>query len=254
MECCVSRFARCYEVVAADIADLDGDLNSEAGFKLSRHYYNVDEQGSTVLITDGNQSVKNEYWYDAFGNVLESKEQVHNRITYTGQQFDGITGQYYLRARFYNPVIGRFTQEDLYRGDGLNLYAYCGNNPVAYYDPSGYVCEPDNSKENNYNKTVDKYFPSERAARRAAYRDAGIGKHGGKTPLDEYLNSGSKHPYGGNKQSRNSWLSEKGNKVAHDKYGHKSNPTAKPHYNVYFKDGRDYHYYYPTDYDPSINI
>jgi hypothetical protein len=43
-----------------------------------------------------------------------------------------------LRARFYNPVIGRFIQEDIYRGDGLNLYAYCGNNPVVYYDPSGY--------------------------------------------------------------------------------------------------------------------
>ena len=47
-------------------------------------------------------------------------------------------GQYYLRARYYNPVIGRFTQEDSYRGDGLNLYAYCANNPVIYYDPSGY--------------------------------------------------------------------------------------------------------------------
>ena len=30
-------------------------------------------------------------------------------------------------------------QEDVYQGDGLNLYAYCGNNPVVYYDPSGYA-------------------------------------------------------------------------------------------------------------------
>ncbi|WP_297429522.1 RHS repeat-associated core domain-containing protein [Clostridium sp.] len=74
-----------------------------------------------------------------FGNVLDSKEDIHNRLTYTGQQFDDITGQYYLRARFYNPVVGRFTQEDIYRGDGLNLYAYCGNNPVIYYDFSGYA-------------------------------------------------------------------------------------------------------------------
>ncbi len=52
--------------------------------------------------------------------------------------FDGATGQYYLRARFYHPEIGRFMQEDVYRGDGLNLYAYCANNLVMYYDPSGY--------------------------------------------------------------------------------------------------------------------
>ncbi|MFI3201942.1 MAG: RHS repeat-associated core domain-containing protein [Eubacteriales bacterium] len=37
-----------------------------------------------------------------------------------------------MRARFYNPVIARFTQEDTYRGDGLNLYAYCRNNSVYY--------------------------------------------------------------------------------------------------------------------------
>ena len=50
-------------------------------------------------------------------------------------------GQYYLRARYYNPVVGRFLQEDTYRGDGLNLYAYCANNPVMYYDPSGHSFE-----------------------------------------------------------------------------------------------------------------
>lgn len=38
-------------------------------------------------------------------------------------------------------MIGRFTQEDTYREDGLNLYAYCGNNSVMYYDPSGYQSE-----------------------------------------------------------------------------------------------------------------
>ena len=53
--------------------------------------------------------------------------------------YDGTAGQYYLRARFYNPVVGRFLQEDVYRGDRLNLYAYCANNPVMYYDPSGYA-------------------------------------------------------------------------------------------------------------------
>ena len=71
--------------------------------------------------------------------MLEERGDIENRLTYTGQMYDGGTGQYYLRARFYNPVTGRFLQEDVYRGDGLNLYVYCVNNPVKYYDPSGYM-------------------------------------------------------------------------------------------------------------------
>ena len=63
---------------------------------------------------------------------------MENRFCFVGEQYDSISQQYYLRARFYNPVIGRFTQEDTYRGDGLNLYAYCQNNPVYYVDPSGH--------------------------------------------------------------------------------------------------------------------
>ncbi|NLP15180.1 MAG: RHS repeat-associated core domain-containing protein, partial [Clostridium sp.] len=71
--------------------------------------------------------------------------QISNRFRYAGEQYDPITGQYYLRARFYNPVVGRFTQEDTYRGDGLNLYSYVQNNPVKYIDPSGYCAEKSNS-------------------------------------------------------------------------------------------------------------
>ena len=69
---------------------------------------------------------------------LADEGAIPNRFKYTGQQLDPVTQQYYLRARFYNPVIARFTQEDTYRGDGLNLYAYCANNPVYYVDPSGH--------------------------------------------------------------------------------------------------------------------
>ena len=102
-------------------------------------YYHRDEQLSTALVTDGHRNVQNSYQYDAFGMSLGTTEKLNNRIRYTGQQYDDVTGQYYLRARYYNPVAGRFMQEDVYQGDGLNLYAYCGNNPVVYYDPSGYA-------------------------------------------------------------------------------------------------------------------
>ena len=103
------------------------------------YYYHKDEQLSTALVTDGHRNVQNSYQYDAFGMPLGITEQLNNRIRYTGQQYDDVTGQYYLRARYYNPVAGRFMQEDVYQGDGLNLYAYCGNNPVVYDDPSGYA-------------------------------------------------------------------------------------------------------------------
>lgn len=102
-------------------------------------YYHRDEQLSTVFVTDGQGEIRNSYQYDAFGIPLETTEQLNNRIRYTGQQYDELTEQYYLRARYYNPVAGRFMQEDVYQGDGLNLYAYCGNNPVMYDDPSGYA-------------------------------------------------------------------------------------------------------------------
>ena len=123
------------------------------------YHYASDEMGSTTHIVDEAGAVQNWYEYDAWGNITAKQEAIPNRYTYYGQQLDPITQQYYLRARFYNPVIGRFTQEDTYRGDGLNLYAYCAigrftqedtyrgdglnlyaycaNNPVYYVDPSG---------------------------------------------------------------------------------------------------------------------
>ena len=71
--------------------------------------------------------------------TITVEETVPNRLRYNGQMADGLTGLYYLRARYYNASLGRFTQEDVIYNDGLNLYAYCGSNPVMYEDPSGYA-------------------------------------------------------------------------------------------------------------------
>lgn len=107
-------------------------------YSFYQHYCHRDERNSTAYLTDGEGKVDSIYWYDAFGDSREAVEKRFNRIRYAGQQYDCATKQYYLRARHYDPSAGRFMQEDAYWGDGLNLYAYCGNNPVMYYDPSSY--------------------------------------------------------------------------------------------------------------------
>lgn len=129
-------------------------LASDAESARTYYHYASDEMGSITHVVAGEEkesgnhagegiigSVLNRYEYDAWGNLTNCEEKIKNRFKYNGQQHDQVSGQYYLRARYYNPVIGRFTQEDTYRGDGLNLYAYCKDNPVYYVDPSGNICD-----------------------------------------------------------------------------------------------------------------
>ena len=59
-----------------------------------------------------------------------------NPYRYCGEYYDFESETIYLRARYYSPSHGRFTQVDTAR-DGLNWYAYCGNNPIAFVDPWG---------------------------------------------------------------------------------------------------------------------
>lgn len=114
------------------------------------YHYASDEMGSITHVVEKTK-VQNCYEYDAFGNTTVCEEQVSNRFRFSGQQYDTVTGQYYLRARYYNPVIGRFLQEDNYYGDGLNLYAYCKNNPVSYVDPSGHGTQSAATKHSDPN-------------------------------------------------------------------------------------------------------
>ena len=106
---------------------------------LDHNYYLTDEQGSVRYVMDAAGNVQNDYRYDAFGQRIAGHENIPNRLRYNAQIEDDLTGLYYLRARYYNTGIGRFTQEDVIYNDGLNLYAYCSSNPVMYADPSGYA-------------------------------------------------------------------------------------------------------------------
>ncbi len=144
-----------------------GLISSDSEKAKTYYHYVADEQGSITHVINGEEKesgelpqedvqsrVLNHYEYDAFGNAIRCEEQVHNRFRYTGEQYDPLTGQYYLRARYYNPVIARFTQEDTYYGDGLNLYTYCRNNPILNHDPTGH-----GTKENSpYSRKEQQYI------------------------------------------------------------------------------------------------
>ncbi|MBD5466349.1 MAG: hypothetical protein HDR22_11175, partial [Lachnospiraceae bacterium] len=112
-------------------------LVSGIGRECEARYYVTDEQGSIRYVLNSKGEVESCYQYDAFGERIV-QEGDRSRLGYNSQIWDELSGLYYLRARYYNPRTGRFTQKDGSYEDGLNLYTYCNNNPVIYCDPDGF--------------------------------------------------------------------------------------------------------------------
>ena len=103
--------------------------------------------GDIIAVYNGTSKVA-EYAYDAYGNcrvITGSNIGTLNPLRYRGYYFDEDMKLYYLQSRYYDPETGRFINADdvSYLAPetihGLNLYAYCLNNPVMYVDPSGHV-------------------------------------------------------------------------------------------------------------------
>lgn len=194
----ISRYIRGLGIICSD--------NEEA--KTYYHYVS-DEQGSVTHILSEEAVILNRYAYDAFGNIISKHESVQNRFCYNGEMLDHVTQQYYLRARFYNPVIGRFTQEDTYYGDGMNLYNYCKSNSIGYIDPSGHYTCP--IQQSLYEKYIKQGMP-EQAAREKCERE--YSKNGYYTDENgvvrrENGNQASKEEINAYKKSHNGNLPEK---------------------------------------------
>jgi RHS repeat-associated protein len=109
-----------------------------SGQTYTYHYNGI---GSTVAMTDSTKAIVNKYFYTAFGEVTNQDETVVQPFKYVGQAgvMQEPNGFYYMRARYYDPAIGRFISEDPIGLDGgVNLYAYANNNPPNLTDPDGH--------------------------------------------------------------------------------------------------------------------
>ncbi len=116
------------------------------------YIYSKDIQGNIISILDKSGIEVVQYKYDAWGNVItEVIDEAHagiaelNPFRYRSYYYDPETNLYYLNTRYYDPEVGRLiSQDDVSyirpnKISGVNLFAYCRNNPVMQIDPNGHI-------------------------------------------------------------------------------------------------------------------
>ncbi len=130
-------------VGAVRIADISRTGGSPVQNEETR-YYHADLIGSTRLVTDGNGAVISRRAYKAFGETRiaggsqSSATASAGYVGTLGVETDP-TGLLFMRNRYYSPTLGRFIQMDPVgmKGKDVNLYRYCGDNPIIYSDMYG---------------------------------------------------------------------------------------------------------------------
>jgi RHS repeat-associated protein len=128
---------------SGDITDyLYGDDLIKQTIAANDSYFLYDGLGSTRALSNNIGLISDTYDYTSFGKALNQTGATENNYLFTGEQYDSNLDNYYLRARYYDQSIGRFTQQDTWMGDDddpitLHKYLYANVNPVNMIDPSG---------------------------------------------------------------------------------------------------------------------
>lgn len=104
-------------------------------------YSQKDHLGSCVMELDQQADITSKEGYYPFGGTawMAARHEVEVRykfIRYSGKEMD-VSGLYYYGARYYAPWLQRWVSTDAELADGLNLYAFVGNNPMRFVDPDG---------------------------------------------------------------------------------------------------------------------
>ena len=106
--------------------------------------YSADGLGSIAHLTNATGAITEKYTYETFGKLTIKNaagttlttSALGNRFMFTGREWDSETGLYYYRARYYNPMQGRFLSREPLDTE-VNLYTYVENNPLTWGDPWG---------------------------------------------------------------------------------------------------------------------
>ena len=142
-------------VLRATRAEDDNGTNGEYITNTGNNNYNQylqDELGSSIRFFSPNGDMEEIYSYDEFGQeTINSQKDFMQPFTYTGYQRDSVANTYYAQAREYKPEAGRFTGEDIIKGQvirpvSMNQYVYCKNNPTSLVDLNGLTAtRPENA-------------------------------------------------------------------------------------------------------------
>ncbi len=106
------------------------------------YYYVKDQVGTIYKVVDVvNEQFVEERSYDSFGNLVNSSGTATTNLGFQGKYYDQESGLYYFYNRYYNPLNGRFINEDpIGFQDDLNMYKFVANNPINSTDPLGLFC------------------------------------------------------------------------------------------------------------------
>jgi RHS repeat-associated protein len=133
------------------------------------YFIHSDHLGSTSLTTDQSGAPVAETRYLPYGEERWTNEAQPTDFTFTGQRAERGFALMDYNARYYDPGLGRFVSADRVVPEAgnpqtLNRYAYAGNSPVRYTDPSGH-CTPEECPWALTQKLWDRYGPATGAAR-----------------------------------------------------------------------------------------
>jgi RHS repeat-associated protein len=131
-----SKNAYLYGELASDrLEEVVNGYQTNSG-AMTNYTYHHDALESVLGQSGNTGTVVAAQGYTSFGSAANATGSSNNTLKFTGREQDTETGLYYYRARYYDPITGRFLSEDPIRS-GINFYTYCGNNPVNCRDPSG---------------------------------------------------------------------------------------------------------------------